>query len=113
MDFSKFDLKVGRPSDIDLFYIGENKTLIIGEIKNEIGSLSNGQRHLMENLVDNWKYKGACLFIQHSEYVENDSKSVDVSKCLVTEYYINHQWKKPKKPLLAQDAILKLSEGNW
>lgn len=32
----------GLPSDIDMCYLGKNDTLIIGEIKNELGTYKDG-----------------------------------------------------------------------
>ena len=96
-----------HPSDIDMFYIGKKDILIIGEIKNEKGSLKDGQRRLLEKVVDNWQNDAMCLFITHDKYVQNGDTKVDVPNCYVKEYY----WKKagkwiiPKEPTKVIDVL--------
>lgn len=54
MDFSEMATDSRpQPSDIDMFYLGANNTLILGEIKNERGELKDGQRRLLERLAVN------------------------------------------------------------
>jgi len=96
MDYSSYTESNDHPSDIDMFYIGENNFLIVGEIKNELGKLIGGQRKLYEKLIDGWKYDGIALFIVHNKYVQNGDKKVDVPNCKVREYYYNGKWYKTK-----------------
>lgn len=90
MDYSSMFDSDNHPSDIDMFYIGKDNILIIGEIKNERGTLMYGQRKLFEKVCDNWKNDAICLFITHDKYVQNGDTKVDVPSCYVKEYY----WKK-------------------
>ena len=48
MDYSSMYNTNDHPSDIDMFYIGKDNILIIGEIKNEKGKLLKGQRKILE-----------------------------------------------------------------
>ena len=105
MDYSSYTKSNDHPSDIDMFYIAENNTLIIGEIKNELGKLIGGQRKLYEKIIDNWKYKGIALFIVHNKYVQNGDKKVDVPNCKVREYYYNGKWQMPKQKLKVKDVL--------
>lgn len=110
MDYSSYTTGKNHPSDIDMFYIGKNKTLIVGEIKNELGKLTGGQRILYETLIDNWKYDGMALFIIHNKYVQNGDKKVDVPECEIREYYYKNHWHKPKNKLLVKDVLEKYKE---
>ena len=69
-----------HPSDIDMLYVGRNKTLIIGEIKNERGVLKDGQRRLLVTLAENWKHDAVCLYIVHNYHM-----SLVVGKIIVRE----------------------------
>lgn len=109
MDFSNINVYPGRPSDIDMFYIGKHNFLIIGEIKNgELCELKEGQRNLLERLINNWKYDGVILYITHDKMVENGDRKVDVSKCKVEEYYYKGKWRIPKQYTEVQNAFDKL-----
>ena len=105
MDYSSYTETNEHPSDIDMFYIGENNILIVGEIKNERGKLIGGQRKLYEKLIDGWKYDGIALFIVHDKYVQNGDKKVDVPSCLVREYYYKGGWHKPQKEVRVKDVL--------
>lgn len=101
-----FEGIIPHPSDIDLFVL-KGSTLIIGEIKNEKGVLKDGQRELLEKVVDGWKHKAILLFIVHDKYVEYGDKIVEVADCQVVEYYYKRQWHEPKEYLRVKDAIEK------
>lgn len=107
MDYSSYTEDNNHPSDIDMFYIGKNNTLIVGEIKNERGKLIGGQRHLYEKICDNWKYDAIALFIVHNKYVQNGDKKVDVPDCIVREYYYNGKWRIPKQETKVRDVLIK------
>lgn len=107
MDYSSYTESDNHPSDIDMFYIGKNDTLIIGEIKNERGKLINGQRKLLEKVVNNWKYDAMCLFITHNKYVQNGDKKVDVPNCYIKEYYWKQvgKWVFPKEETKVKEVL--------
>lgn len=107
MDYSSYTESNDHPSDIDMFYIGKDNTLIVGEIKNERGKLIGGQRKLYEQLVDNWKYDGIALFIVHDKYVQRGDKKVDVPECKIREYYYNKQWHEPIRETKVKDVLKK------
>lgn len=108
MDFSGlFAEGKGQPSDIDMFYIGKNRTLVIGEIKNRRGVLKDGQRRLLKRLCDDWKYDAICLYITHDKFVQKGDRSVDVANCYVEEYYWKGKWRKPNRPTTARQALEK------
>ena len=110
MDFSGMKTeKHGQPSDIDLFYLGKNNTLILGEIKNEKGLFTDWQRELYTKIAQGWKYDCLILFITHNKYVQKGDKTVNVAKCFVKEYYYNGQWRKPILPTRVYEFIEKYS----
>lgn len=110
MDYSSYTDANNHPSDIDMFYIGKDKTLIVGEIKNELGKLVGGQRKLYEQLIDGWKYDGIALFIVHDKYVQKGDKKVDVPNCYVREYYYKGKWHQPQKDLKVMEVLEKYKE---
>ena len=107
MDYSSYADTNNHPSDIDMFYIGKDQTLIVGEIKNELGKLIGGQRKLYEQLIDGWKYNGMALFIVHDKYVQRGDTKVDVPNCLVREYYYKGKWHQPQQELKVIDVLKK------
>lgn len=110
MDFSNIETPVGRPSDIDLWYI-DRGFLIIGEIKNAKGTFTDGQRHLLQKLIDNHKGGGIILYITHNRDVHQGDTFVDVSQCKVAEYYWRGQWRTPRQYTTVNDAFKKLCGG--
>ncbi len=107
MDYSSYTNSNEHPSDIDMFYIGKNNFLIVGEIKNELGRLEKGQRKLYKQLIDGWKYDGVALFIIHDKYVQNGDKKVDVPNCEIREYYYKGKWYIPKNKIKVKDILNK------
>lgn len=106
MDFSGLAIEGhGQPSDIDLFYMGRDRMLVVGEIKHQRGFLKEGQRRLYENLCNNYKYDAICLFITHDQDVYTGATEVDVSKCKVQEYYFHGRWHTPKQFTTVKDVI--------
>ena len=111
MDFSNIEVPVGRPSDVDLWYIDKSGFLIIGEIKNAKGTFTDGQRYLLQRLIDNHKGGGTILYITHHRDVHRGDTIVDVSQCKVSEYYWNGKWRTPKQYTTVNDAFKKLLGG--
>lgn len=109
MDFQRLAKADGsdKPSDIDMVYISQDKTLIIGEIKNERGELKHGQRKLLESFIDGWNANGLAIYITHDKYVQKGDTNVDVSECLVNEIYYKQigAWVKPRRPTKVKDII--------
>ena len=99
MDFSSMYQGNDHPSDIDMFYMCNDGTLIIGEIKNEKGVFAGGQRRLLARLLNLHKGDAVGLYIVHDNLVQNGDTRVDVSKCKVKGIYINSEkcWRTPKK----------------
>lgn len=107
MDFSSMYADNRHPSDIDMLYVGRNKTLIIGEIKNERGVLKDGQRRLLVTLAENWKHDAVCLYIVHNKYYQYGDREVNVAECYVQEIYHKkeHRWRPPKRPTTVKEII--------
>ena len=95
-------------SDIDLFHVTPKGFLVIGEIKNIKGEFKRGQRRLLSNLVDANKHGGTVLFITHDKDVHSRDNVVDVSQCLVEEYYWRGEWITPYKFITVEDAMKRL-----
>lgn len=107
MDFSSIGVVC---SDIDLFHVTPTGFLVIGEIKNLKGEFKRGQRKLLSNLVDANKNGGTVLYITHDRDVHQGDTVVDVSQCLVEEYYWKGEWITPYKFTTVADAMKKLEE---
>ena len=107
MDYSSMYKGNNHPSDIDMFYLGKDNTLILGEIKNEKGKLMNGQRKLLERIINGWNGDGLILFIVHDKYVQNGDKKVDVPECYIREYYWkrNNKWQVPKDNIKVKEVL--------
>lgn len=105
IDYSSYTKGNVHPSDIDMMFLCDDKTLIIGEIKNELGELKGKQRELYEDIVNGWKYDGIALFIVHNQYVQYGDTKVDVPECYVKEYYYKGKWNKPHKPIKVKDVL--------
>jgi len=96
-----------HPSDIDMFYIKNNGTIIFGEIKNESYNKEKWarQRKLFEYLIDNIKVKAIYILITHDKYVQKGDKQVDIPNCYVSEYYYKGNWYCPKKLTKVKDVL--------
>ena len=107
IDFSSYTSSQNHPSDIDMSYIAKDDTWIIGEIKNEKGKLTKGQRSLLEKYVNNWKHNAICLFIVHDKYVQLGDKKVDAINCKVKEMYLKEEgfWRIPKKEITVKEIL--------
>lgn len=97
-------------SDIDLLHVTPRGFLVIGEIKNYKGEFKRGQRALLSKIVDANKYGGTVLFITHDQDVHKGDTIVDVSECLVEEYYWNGEWITPYRFITVGEAMKKLEE---
>lgn len=112
MDFSGLKTeKHGQPSDIDMFYLGKDGYVILGEIKNGCGEFSDVQRGLYKEFAERYgKDKCIVLFITHNVFVEQTRvPQVDVAHCDVVEYLFNGEWQKPKKKTEVCEFIEKYS----
>ena len=103
-----------RPSDIDMFYLHGN-TLILGEGKNEIGTLKDGQKWLYEKLINGWcesGKKGYFIFFTHNKFQQNGDTNVDVATCPVKEYYYHDgkigRWLQPQQITTVSQAMHKI-----
>ena len=114
MDFSSMYFGKDHPSDIDLLYIGRDKTLLIGELKNERGYLQEGQRRLLESLANGWKWDAVILMIHHSAYVQRGAEVVDVGRLLVSELYHKKErtWRRPKQATTVKQVVDYFKGGN-
>jgi len=105
-DFKNIKCPVGKPSDIDMFYITKDKFLILGEFKNaDMGNLGFTQREMFETFINNYKNGGIIIYATHHCLVENGDKEYDASKCQIEKYYLKGKWHKPKKYTIVQDVI--------
>jgi hypothetical protein len=105
LDFSNIGVVC---SDIDLFHITPSGFLIIGEIKNTKGIFKTGQRRLLQKIVDANSKGGTVIYITHTKDVNNGDTIVDISNCLVEEYYWKGEWITPYKFITVKEAMKKL-----
>ena len=109
LDYSSMYEGSNHPSDIDLFYIANDDTLILGEIKNERYNKDawEKQKKVLERVIDNYNKTGVYLFIVHNKYVQYGDTKVDVPNCPVKEYYYKGKWRTPKRELLVKEVLEK------
>lgn len=107
LDYSSMYSGSNHPSDIDLFYLTRDETLILGEIKNESYNEDNWERQkkILQKIIDNYKKEALYLFIVHDKYVQKGDKSVDVPNCYVKEYYYKGEWRIPQEPLKVKEVL--------
>ena len=107
MDYSSMYEGNDHPSDIDMFYLGRKNFLILCEFKNERGELRDGQRKLLEKLINGWKYDGLVIFAQHDQYVQYGGTKVDVPELYISEMYYKcrGKWEIPKRPTQIKEVI--------
>lgn len=96
-----------HPSDIDMIYLCNDGTLILGEIKSERGQFKDGQRKLLTKILNAHKGDAVGLYITHDRLVQNGDTTVDVSKCPVREIYIKneHEWRMTKKEVSVKEIL--------
>ena len=105
-NFQNIKTLSGKPSDLDMFYLTQEKFMIIGEFKNgDMGKLKNKQKELFETFIDNYKYGGIIIYATHNKTIEQGYKNYDASQCKVEEYYLKGQWRVPKKHTIVQDIF--------
>ncbi len=113
MDFST-GMGKDHPSDIDMFYVCKDNTLILGEIKNYLDKdrFTYGQRKLYEKLATGHKGKAVIIFALHTKFVQNGDRTVDVMDLPVEEVWWNCEggWRKPTKPITVGQAIRQLKQ---
>lgn len=107
MDFSSMFEGNDHPSDIDMMYLTKNDYLIIGEIKNELGTLYKGQRTLLEKLVTGWKGDGMAMLIIHNKFWQQGDRFVDVPECKVAELFYKGmgRWTLPKRETKVKEIL--------
>lgn len=109
--FKPIRCSMGKPSDLDMFYLTQDKFLIIGEFKNEYyGNLEKTQRWLFETFINNYKYDGIVFYAGHDKFTENGATEYDASKCIVEEYYYKGKWHKPRSKVTVQDVFDKFDK---
>lgn len=104
-----------KPSDIDMFYISNANTLIIGEFKNETKPyITYMQKRLIQRIIDGWKYDAIALLIIHDKYVQRGDTKVNVAECYVKEIYYKKigAWVKPRNPTTVKQIIDYYRGGN-
>lgn len=109
LDYSSYTKDNDHPSDIDIFYITEDDTLLLGEIKNESYSRNkwNKQKKILQRVIDNYNKEAFYFFIIHNKYVQNGAEKVDVPNCKIKEYYYKGKWRTPKKEIKVIDILNK------
>ena len=72
LDYSSMFDNTDHPSDIDMFYLTKDETLILGEIKNESYNEKywNNQKKVLQKIIDNYNKEAIYLFIVHDKYVQ-------------------------------------------
>ena len=108
-NFDNIRRSMGKPSDLDMFYLTKDKFLIIGEFKSQYGTLDS-QRWLFETFINNYKYDGIVIYAKHNSLREKGDITYDASQCIVEEYYWKGRWHKPKSKITVQDVFDKFDK---
>ena len=119
MDYSSMYKDGNHPSDIDMFYLGKDECLILGEIKNETYKKENWehQKKLFEPLINNYTKEAFYLFIVHNKYFQNGDREVNVPECIVKEYYYKKpnykaKWIVPRRTIKVKEVLSKYGPTN-
>lgn len=114
MDFSS-GMGQDHPSDIDMFYICPNNTLVLGEIKNYLDKekFTKNQKRLYEQLANGHKGRAVVIFALHDKFVQNGDTTVDVMNLPIERVYWNCEggWRRPTKRITVGQAIKELKES--
>lgn len=116
MDFSSMFEGNDHPSDIDMFYLCKDGTMIVGEIKNERGHFTEGQRRLLTKCLNMHKGGGVGLYITHDKLTQNGDEVVDVSTCPVREIYLSTEkkWRLPRRVVTVKEVLTYYKErAEW
>ena len=107
IDFSALNLNRGRtPTNVDMFLEFNGKIFIFGEYKFGNAPLPVGQRLALERTVDVLLKGGAaatCFVARHTHPAEED---IDGAAAIVTEAFLDGEWKPPKYTLNVRDFVL-------
>jgi len=108
-DYSSMYHGNNHPSDIDLFYLANDDTLILGEIKNQSYKKEawEKQKKLFARLIDNYKNEAMYLFITHNKYVQNGDTVIDIPNCYIKEYYYKGEWRIPQRKTKVWEVLKK------
>ena len=91
-DFSNMQFDGGiTPTDIDGLIEYDDKCFILFEIKLHDAPVPNGQKLALVRLVDNLSKPALLVIASHD--VEDANMDIDVSKCVVTDYYSFGTWR--------------------
>lgn len=107
MDFSSMYEGNNHPSDIDMFYLCKDGTLILGEIKNDRGTFTDGQRGLLAKVINMHSADGIGLYIVHDKFYQKGDRRVDISRCQVKEIYAKqeHRWRQPDRIITVGEIL--------
>ena len=111
IDFSGVQNKKMHPSDIDAVLEFDEQILILMEIKYKGSPIPTGQKLMLQRIADSWHVgvkKAIVLKVEHSFKVDN--KDIPLSKCFVTSFYYNGEWKNLKKPQMFVPYINRLGK---
>lgn len=103
---------IGQPcSDIDFITIGKNY-MLLAEIKNEHGTMYEGQKWVYEQFAKNHKTPVYILFVTHDKMIENGDKTFDMCETDVVEQYNNmdNEWVPPSRPVKFKEYLAWLNE---
>lgn len=107
MDYSGIFDDGHNPSDIDIFNLYDDGTLLLGEIKSERGQFKDGQRRLLQKVLDSHDGDAVGIYVEHDKLVQNGDVRVGVADCPVKLIYIKGEWewRPPKTPAKVRDVL--------
>lgn len=77
------------PTDIDGFIDYNGQAFLFLEGKKIDANFPTGQRRSLEHLCDKISAPAACIVFEHNT---PDTQDIDVSNCLVKQYYYQGKW---------------------
>ena len=102
IDFKGLDYGNIHPSDIDAVLEFDNKHLILFEIKRSGNDIPVGQRLLLKRICNDWKGNSIVL---KGEHKCNDTETIFLDECLLTESYKNGEWTKHSGSTTIKEAL--------
>lgn len=81
------------PSDIDAILELREEYLILFEVKKSGVKIPNGQRRMLETLVDVWAETGRVGLVVKATHNYSNNQDILLRNCIVEEVYYKGSWK--------------------
>ena len=108
IDFCNGMPRNDHPSDIDMYYLCRDGTLIIGEFKNERDHKDHEmQKTYIAKILNAHQGDAVGLYVKHDGYVQKGDRVIDGLRCNVYQIYVKgeNEWRFPKHPVTVREVL--------